>query len=103
MLNISNNSISNKVDTRKYKSFGKVVSKASSRTLLKVLAGFTGLILLIMFIPWTQNIRAKGYVTTLKPDQRPQTVHSIIAGRIEEWFVQEGDFVNKGDTILFIF
>jgi multidrug resistance efflux pump len=55
-----------------------------------------------MFIPWTQNIRAIGNVTTLKPDQRPQTIHSVIAGRIEKWFVQEGDFVEKGDTILFI-
>lgn len=55
-----------------------------------------------MFVPWTQNIRARGNVTTLKPDQRPQTIHSVIAGRIEKWFVQEGDFVEKGDTILFI-
>jgi multidrug resistance efflux pump len=55
-----------------------------------------------MFIPWTQNIRSRGKVTTLKPDQRPQTIHSIIAGRIEKWYVQEGDFVHRGDTILFI-
>ena len=102
MLNISKNSISDKVDTSKYSAFGKVVSKSSSKVLLQILSGITGLFLLIMFIPWTQNIRAKGYVTTLKPDQRPQTVHSIIAGRIEKWYVQEGDFVNKGDTILFI-
>lgn len=31
-----------------------------------------------------------------------RTIHSIIPGRIEKWFVQEGDFVTKGDTILFI-
>jgi multidrug resistance efflux pump len=55
-----------------------------------------------MFIPWTQNILSRGNVTTLRPDQRPQTIHSIIEGRIEKWFVQEGDYVNKGDTILFI-
>ena len=102
MLNISKNSVSGKVDINKYQSFGKVVSKSTSRQLIKILSGIMGFILLIMFLPWTQNIRARGYVTTLKPDQRPQTVHSIIAGRIEKWFVQEGDFVNKGDTILFI-
>jgi multidrug resistance efflux pump len=55
-----------------------------------------------MFIPWTQNILSRGNVTTLRPDQRPQTIHSIIEGRIEKWFVQEGDYVSKGDTILFI-
>ncbi len=55
-----------------------------------------------LFFPWTQNIRSRGYVTTLQPDQRPQTIHSIIAGRIENWHVREGDFVERGDTILHI-
>ena len=41
-------------------------------------------------------------MTTLKPNQRPQSIQSVISGRIENWYVQEGDFVNKGDTILFI-
>lgn len=53
-----------------------------------------------MFLPWTQNIRARGTVTSLTPDQRPQTIHSIIPGRLEEWFVREGQLVEKGDTIL---
>jgi multidrug resistance efflux pump len=57
---------------------------------------------LILFLPWTQNISGSGAVTTLKPNQRPQTIQTVISGRIEEWYVQEGDFVNKGDTILFI-
>jgi multidrug resistance efflux pump len=102
MLNISPNSVSERVDTTKYTAFGKVVSKASNRALVKILFGMLILILVIMFLPWTQNIRSRGYVTSLKPDQRPQTIHSVIAGRIEKWYVQEGDYVNKGDTILFI-
>lgn len=102
MLNISENSVAEKVNTTKYKAFGKVQSKVSSRILAKILFGLLFLLFVIMFLPWTQNISARGYVTTLRPDQRPQTVHSIIAGRIEKWFVQEGDFVSKGDTILYI-
>ena len=102
MLNISENSIADKVDTSRYKAFDKVASKKQSRKLAKLLAGALIFLVLVMFVPWTQNIRARGYVTTLKPDQRPQTIHSVIAGRIEQWFVQEGDFVHKGDTILFI-
>jgi multidrug resistance efflux pump len=54
----------------------------------------------MLFLPWTQNIRSKGLVTALRPDQRPQTIHSIIAGRIEKWYVAEGDYVAAGDTIL---
>ena len=55
-----------------------------------------------MFLPWTQNIRSNAKVTALRPDQRPQTIHSIIAGRIEKWYVQEGQYVKRGDTILYI-
>ena len=55
---------------------------------------------IVLFLPWTQNITGQGLVTTLKPNQRPQTIQSQIPGRIEEWFVQEGDYVKKGDTIL---
>lgn len=73
----------------------------------KVLLKRTLIILLILligifFLPWTQNIQSKGKVTTFNPESRPQTIHSVIAGRIEKWYVKEGDLVKKGDTILFI-
>ena len=56
--------------------------------------------IVFLFLPWTQNISATGNVTTLYQDQRPQQMNSIIAGRIVKWFVREGDFVKKGDTIV---
>ncbi|TNF29444.1 MAG: HlyD family efflux transporter periplasmic adaptor subunit [Bacteroidetes bacterium] len=102
MLNISNASINRYIDRSKYASLWQTEQRTSSKVLRKTLGIFFGMALIFMFIPWTQNIRARGNVTTLKPDQRPQTIHSVIAGRIEKWFVQEGDFVEKGDTILFI-
>lgn len=58
--------------------------------------------LIFMFLPWTQNVRANGKVTTLRPEQRPQTIHATIAGRIERWYVTEGQAVQKGDTIVFL-
>lgn len=76
--------------------------RKSGRVLTRLLLFFLGLTLIILFLPWTQNIRARGNVISLRPDQRPQTIHSILAGRVEKWFVEEGDFVYKGDTILFI-
>jgi multidrug efflux pump subunit AcrA (membrane-fusion protein) len=39
-------------------------------------------------------------VTTLRPEQRPQQINTIIGGRIVSWKVKEGDRVKKGDTIL---
>jgi multidrug resistance efflux pump len=56
----------------------------------------------ILFLPWTQNIRSRGLVTTLYQDQRPQQLDAIIPGRIIKWYVREGDYVKKGDTIIML-
>jgi len=57
-------------------------------------------LIILMFLPWTQNINSSGTVTTLYQSQRPQQINSIIPGRIVKWWVKEGDFVKRGDTIL---
>ncbi|MEN9952938.1 MAG: hypothetical protein RLZZ520_1206 [Bacteroidota bacterium] len=62
--------------------------------------GIIFFLIVLLFLPWTQNISANGTVTTLYQDQRPQQMNSIIPGRIVKWFVREGDFVKKGDTIV---
>ena len=54
----------------------------------------------IMFLPWTQNIKTQGNVSTLYQEQRPQKLNSPIPGRIIKWYVKNGDVVKKGDTIL---
>jgi adhesin transport system membrane fusion protein len=102
MLNISSNSVSHLVDLKKYKSPEAIYASRLPRQSLKWLMLFFGLCIIISFLPWTQNVQADGYVTNLRPDQRPQTVNSVIAGQIEKWYIQEGQFVEKGDTILFI-
>ncbi len=55
-----------------------------------------------LFLPWTQNIKSIGNITTLKQEYRPQKINSPIPGRIAKWFVKEGDFLKKGDTILIL-
>ena len=55
---------------------------------------------ILMFLPWTQNIRANGKVTALRQEHRPQQLNTIIGGSVEKWYVKEGDYVNKGDTIV---
>ena len=100
MLNISLNSISRFVDRSSLDSLQRVESRRSGRVLLRLLVVFSVIGLIVLFLPWTQNIRALGKVTTLQPNQRPQDVQTIIGGQIEEWYVREGDFVEAGDTIL---
>ncbi|SDS41921.1 Multidrug resistance efflux pump [Formosa sp. Hel1_31_208] len=102
MLNISNNPLNKKVDLKHYKSGEKVFHKRHFKHFNRFLMAFAIAGVIILFLPWTQNINSRGKVTTLTPDQRPQTIQSPIPGRIEKWFVREGDQVKKGDTILFI-
>lgn len=102
MLNISKNSVSKYVDLSRYKASEKVFHKRHYKHFNRFLLMFAGLTIIILFLPWTQNVSGKGFLTTLKLDQRPQTIQSPIPGRIEKWYVREGDFVNKGDTIIHI-
>ncbi len=55
--------------------------------------------LVVLFLPWTQNIQANGFVTTLNNEERPQEIQSAIAGRLNKWLVKEGDYIELGDTI----
>jgi multidrug resistance efflux pump len=102
MLNITDNTIDKWIDLSKYKSAKIFEDNKGYETIKKTIWVFSILLVLILFLPWTQNVSGSGSVTTLKPNQRPQTVQSAIAGRIEKWYVNEGDYVKKGDTILFI-
>lgn len=105
MLNISNND-NNNIDhlinikeTSSYKTIHKVnPSFVFARWLTILFLVVFG----IMFLPWTQNIKADGIVNALLPEQRSQTLQAAIPGRIEKWFVREGQLVKKGDTIVFL-
>lgn len=102
MLNITENKLNRKVDLTSYTAARKVFHMRHYGYINRFLLVFSGLVLVILFLPWTQTISGNGFLTTLHPDQRPQTVQSPIPGRIEKWFVREGDYVEQGDTILFI-
>ena len=99
MLNISKESISSFIDKSEYKAYQKLLRRSSSQVLIKMLLVFLILGIAGMFLPWTQNIRSKGYVTTLNPFDKPQNIQSLIGGKIDQWNVKEGDIVAIGDTI----
>ncbi|MEY4135806.1 MAG: HlyD family secretion protein [Saprospiraceae bacterium] len=102
MLNISNNSINERVKIDSFKSYQSVKISNSNRLFIRWLLSFFVAFLIFLFLPWTQNIQSKGKVTVLRPEHRPQTIHSALPGRIEKWFVQEGQAVKAGDTIVFL-
>jgi multidrug resistance efflux pump len=102
MLNITKNNLNSKIDLSNYKKIKQLNHRPYHKTFNKLLIGSLIGSILFSFLPWTQNIQGSGNVTTVSPEQRPQTIHTAIAGRIEKWYVAEGQYVNKGDTILFI-
>ncbi|TXI86186.1 MAG: biotin/lipoyl-binding protein, partial [Crocinitomicaceae bacterium] len=102
MLNISDIKVSDRMMKKDYSTLKKIKQTTKKNLFMRLLFYAFLLFILICFLPWTQNVQSKGYVTTLYPEQRPQTINSIIAGKLEKWYIKEGDFVKKGDTILFI-
>jgi multidrug resistance efflux pump len=100
MLNISHNHLHKKVPLDTFTSGAMTINKGTRKWFKRFLIIFLILVLIILFLPWTQNISGGGLLTTLTPEQRPQTIQSQIPGRIEKWYVREGDLVTKGDTIL---
>jgi len=102
MLNISKNNLDNEEEFNEFNSMQNVKNRVRFLTFNKVLVVIIIVGLVFLFLPWTQNVRGKGNVTTLDPSQRPQGIQSAIPGRIEKWYVGEGDIVKKGDTIVYI-
>ncbi len=86
-----------KLDLKSYEKIYRIRKKSNVK---RWVISFLISLLIILFLPWTQNIRARGSITTLRQDQRPQQFPTIIPGRVVKWHVREGDYVKKGDTIV---
>ena len=102
MLNITENSVAGQVELEEFKSYQLIHHAKSQGWIGMVLGALLIVSIAIMFLPWSQNVNAKGYVTTRSPEARPQGIQAVIAGQIQEWYVQEGDYVNAGDTIAYL-
>lgn len=100
MENFIDRKIENYTNDDTLQSFRKVYKIDKRSNIKQWLWAILVMLALVMFLPWTQNIRAKGLVTTLRQEQRPQELNTIIGGQVKKWYVKEGDFVQQGDTIL---
>jgi multidrug resistance efflux pump len=100
MGNFSSNEIYRNINIKSYKSFSMLKTQSISKVTIRLLSSMLIIILIILFLPWTQNLKVNGFMSTLSPEQKPQSINSIIGGKITKWYVREGDFVKKGDTIL---
>ncbi len=87
-------------DQHNWNSFKKIYRHGRESRIRYWFYGLLFLLAITLFLPWTQHIRARGTVTTLRPEQRPQELNTVIPGRVLKWFVKEGDVVKPGDTLL---
>ena len=85
---------------KKYSAYNSIYSVDIESRIKNIFWGLFFVLIFILFVPWTQNINTSGIVTTQFQEQRPQQINSIIPGKIIKWWVKEGDFVQKGDTIV---
>lgn len=102
MLNITDNEPKKIIKVESTKAYKLTSVPIFFNYLSKVMWTVLVLFLVILFVPWTQNVEGYGQVTAFRPEQRPQTIQSPIPGTIRQWFVREGDTVNAGDTLVFI-
>jgi multidrug resistance efflux pump len=100
MLNLSKSSIRRNIPEEKLYSLRALKTPRMGKTLAKCLMAIAAIFFAILFLPWQQNVRGGGKVTAFNPANRPQTVETIIGGRVQKWFIVEGQYVEKGDTIV---
>jgi multidrug efflux pump subunit AcrA (membrane-fusion protein) len=89
-----------RIMTTKFTSFQKIYRNEKKSGVKKWSLLIVFILIVTLFLPWTQNIRAKGNVTALRQEQRPQQINTVIGGKVEQWYVKEGDVIKQGDTIL---
>jgi membrane fusion protein, adhesin transport system len=100
MLNISSRILKAKKHREQMNGIKVLHTPRAAKILVRWIMLILGVLIIVLFLPWQQNITADGSVTAFSPEDRPQSVETAIAGRIERWYFQEGEFVNEGDTLV---
>jgi multidrug efflux pump subunit AcrA (membrane-fusion protein) len=54
---------------------------------------------ILAFVPWVQTAHGGGQVVATDPGDRQQQVTSLVQGRVEHWYVHDGQQVSRGDPI----
>ncbi len=56
----------------------------------------------VYVVPWVQTASGTGQVIALNPQDRVQNVTAFVSGRIEQWYVTDGQQVKEGDPIVLL-
>lgn len=61
--------------------------------------GVVAAVFVLFFVPWLQTAQGRGQVVSLDPEDRAQEVTALVPGRVERWYVHDGQHVTRGDPI----
>ncbi|MFQ3594677.1 MAG: biotin/lipoyl-binding protein [Sphingomonadaceae bacterium] len=90
-------------DLRHFTTYAAIrTPRVPSAIALMLLAGIVLVALFLLFVPWVQTAEGRGRVTTLDPRDRIQNITTLVPGRVERWFVEEGQSVREGDPIALV-
>jgi len=86
---------------RQLESIHKIYSpKNYAKILRNFLVATLVVVILLAITPWQQTSSGYGRVTAYDPNDRSQNVTATVSGLVEEWLVQDGQMVKKGDPIV---
>lgn len=87
-------------DLSAFTTFASLKVPRTTRTLGRMIAVTIPLLLILLFaVKWVQTAPGRGDVIALNPEDRVQQVTALVPGRVERWFVVDGQQVKKGDPI----
>ena len=64
-----------------------------------LLVGIAAAVVILFFVPWLQTAQGRGQVVALDPEDRAQDITALVPGRVERWYVHDGQHVDRGDPI----
>ncbi|HEU0066897.1 MAG TPA: HlyD family efflux transporter periplasmic adaptor subunit [Sphingomonas sp.] len=54
---------------------------------------------IMVLVPWVQTANGTGQVVALDPGDRAQQVTALVPGKVDRWYVHDGQHVARGDPI----
>ena len=66
---------------------------------IMIAVGIVASIVFLLTVPWVQTAQGTGSVIALDPRDRVQNITALVPGRIDQWYVTDGQLVKKGDPI----
>jgi multidrug resistance efflux pump len=86
---------------RNFPTLAKLKPPRIARTIgILVTITIVTIVVFALTVPWVQTAAGSGTVIALDPLDRQQNITALVGGRIEKWYVTDGDAVKAGDPIV---